>query len=74
MTSELTKRGTTFDGPAITMLCERTSLSYHVVAGGRLAMKSGVCRVRIGEQIDVAFERRLEQHLRRIGDRVAAAT
>jgi hypothetical protein len=46
MTSELMKRGTTFEGPAITMSCLRTSLSYQVVAGGRLAMKSGVCRVR----------------------------
>src|ERR1700739_1336509 len=46
MISELTKRGTTFDGPAITMSCWRTSLSYQVVAGGSLAMKSGVWRVR----------------------------
>src|SRR5271156_4318489 len=46
MTKELMKRGTAFDGPAITMSCERTSLSYHVEAGGRLAMNSRVCRVR----------------------------
>ena len=36
MISELMKRGTTFDGPAITMLRERTSLSYQVCGGGRL--------------------------------------
>ncbi len=47
MISEFRKRGTTFDGPAMTMLRERTSLSYQAVAGGRLAMKSGVCRVRM---------------------------
>ena len=70
MISELMKRGTTFDGPAITMLRERTSLSYQVVAGGRLAMNSGVCRVRVVNRLHVAFERRLEQHLRRIGDRI----
>ena len=47
MTIELVKRGTKFDGPAITMLRERTSLSYQAVAGGRLAMYSGVCRERV---------------------------
>ena len=47
MMMELVKRWTTFDGPAITMFRERTSLSYQAVAGGRLAMYSGVCRVRV---------------------------
>ena len=47
MISELRNRGTTFDGPAMTMLRERTSRSYQLVAGGRLAMNSGVCRVRM---------------------------
>ena len=46
MISEFKKRGTTFDGPAITMLRERTSLSYQVWRGGRLAMNSGVWRER----------------------------
>ena len=46
MISELTKRGTTFEGPAITMSRLRTSWSYHVSGGGSLAMKSGVWRVR----------------------------
>ena len=47
MTIELIKRGTTFDGPAITMLRERTSRSYQVCGGGRLARNSGVCRERV---------------------------
>src|SRR6516162_8429823 len=47
ITSELTKRGSTFDGPAITMLRERTSRSYQVSGAGRLARNSGVCRVRV---------------------------
>ena len=51
MMSELMKRGTTFDGPAITMLRERTSLSYQLVAGGRLAMNSGVWRVRMVKRL-----------------------
>ncbi|MHC2725141.1 hypothetical protein ACVMGE_007628 [Bradyrhizobium diazoefficiens] len=46
MISEFTKRGTTFDGPAMTMSRWRTSVSYHVSGGGSLAMKSGVWRVR----------------------------
>ena len=36
-----------FEEPAITMFRERTSLSYQVVAGGRVAMNSGVWRVRV---------------------------
>jgi len=47
ITIELMKRGTTFEGPAITMLRERTSRSYQVCGGGRLARNSGVCRVRV---------------------------
>ncbi len=74
MISELTKRGTNFDGPAITMLRVRTSRSYQVCGGGRLAMKFRRLPRARGEQIDVAFERRLEQDLGRIGDRIAAAS
>ena len=47
MMSELMKRGTTLDGPAITMLRERTSSSHQVAAGGSAAMYSGVWRVRV---------------------------
>ena len=70
MMIELMKRSTTFDGPAITMLRERTSLSYQVVAGGSAAMYSGVCRVRVVKRLHVALERGREEHLRRIGDRI----
>src|SRR5882724_12406677 len=44
MIIEFRKRGTTFDGPPITMLRERTRRSYQVCGGGRLARNSGVCR------------------------------
>ena len=47
ITIEFTKRGTTFDGPPITMLRERTRRSYQVCGGGRLARNSGVCRERV---------------------------
>jgi len=47
MMIELLKRSTKFEGPAITMFRERTSLSYQAVAGGSEAMNSGVCRVRV---------------------------
>ena len=47
MTIEFTNRGTTFDGPPITMLRERTRRSYQVCGGGRLARNSGVCRERV---------------------------
>ena len=47
MIIELAKRGTTFDGPPITMLRERTRRSYQVCGGGRLARNSGVCRERV---------------------------
>ena len=47
MTIEFTKRGTTFDGPPITMLRERTRRSYQVCGGGKLARNSGVCRERV---------------------------
>ena len=52
MMSELMKRGTKFDGPAITMLRERDEL---VVPGRRPAagssMYSGVCRVRVVKRL-----------------------
>ncbi len=51
MMIELMKRGTKFDGPAITMLRLRASLSHQAVAGGRLAMYSGVCRVRVVKRL-----------------------
>src|SRR5258708_33913509 len=47
ITIELTKRGTTLEGPPITMLRERTRRSYQVCGGGRLARNSGVCRERV---------------------------
>ncbi len=47
MISELTKRGRKFERPAITMLFARATRSQALAAGGRLAMYSGVCRVRV---------------------------
>ena len=46
-TIELTKRCPNLDGPAITMLRERTSRSYQVSAGGSEAMYSGDWRERV---------------------------
>ena len=51
MMIELVKRWTTFDGPAITMLRERTTRSHSVSAGGSAAMYSGVCRVRVVKRL-----------------------
>ena len=45
MISELRKRSTTRDGPAITMSRSRAIFSYHVLGGGSLAMKSCDWRV-----------------------------
>ena len=42
MMAEFQKRSAKREGPAITMPCDRTSLSYHVRAGGRLAIYSDV--------------------------------
>src|SRR4026209_1462087 len=47
ITRELRKRSPYFDGPAMTIPRERTSLSHQVSAGGRLWMYSGVCRLRV---------------------------
>ena len=70
MISELTKRSTNRDGPAITISRLRAIFSYQVLGGGSLAMKScGLMRLH-REQIDKSLQRRLEEHLRRIGDRV----
>ena len=51
MTSELTKRGTKLDGPAITMLRERAISSHRLAAGGRVAMYSGVWRERVVKRL-----------------------
>ena len=51
MISELRYRWPNFDGPAITMLRERTSSSYQLCALGRLAMYSGVCRLRVVKRL-----------------------
>ena len=47
ITTEFMKRSPNLDGPAITMLRERTSSSYQVSAGGSEAMYSGVWRERV---------------------------
>ena len=51
MISELRKRGTTLEAPPITMFCERTSFSYQLLGGGRLAMNSGVWRERMVKRL-----------------------
>jgi len=51
ITIEFTNRGTTFEGPPITMLRERTRRSYQVCGGGRLAKNSGVCRERVVKRL-----------------------
>ena len=51
MISELTKRGTKLDGPAITMLRERASSSHTPSPAAALSMYSGVCRVRVVKRL-----------------------
>ena len=60
---EFMKRGTTFDGPAITMLRERTSLSYQVSARRQARDEFRRLAGAHGEQVDIAFERGREQKL-----------
>ena len=47
MSSELMKRGWKFDGPAVTMLRRRATRSQTPLAGGSVAMYSGVWRERV---------------------------
>ena len=70
MISELMKRGTTFDGPAITMLRVRASSSYQRLRRRQAGDEFRRLPRARGEQVAVAFERRLEEDLRRIGDRI----
>ena len=75
MISELKKRSTTGEGPAITMFrVYAGSFSYQVLGGGSLAMNSGDCRVCTVNRSTKPSSVGREQNLRRIGDRVRLAT
>ena len=60
MTTELVNRCTTLDGPAITMLRERTSLSYQAVGAGRLG-RAGLLRGRRADIVRKAVQRFVAQ-------------